>query len=426
MSQLNLSSELDWLVDQQSNVTESVEMNLNDSCQEYLEFFEANTDAFSSRPKTLKFFLVGLYSVISVVGAIGNGLVIAAVLRNAQLRTTRNLLIVNLAVSDFLMCTVTVPLTLKFVLERFWAWGAVLCKLVASMLGANIFMSNLSVISIGLDRFLVILFPTNHRLQNCAALMVFGALWLLSFTLASPMFFSNDAVDMVPGLLDQCGFTVFLCGEDNHSPLMGTNFKLAYTTALFLAVYFLPLVSLIFLYGRVLLQVGRRLELRAARTFDAQRRKATDSRQAKLNRLIISIVAIYAGCWLPLSTFNILVAYDTELYSIEVFAVCHMLGMMSACGNPVVYGLFNDNFRAEFELICKQLGLGCLITNCRRLRSSSLQPANTGLPQVPTCEGLETIGETQRDLTAAGETLPLTSGYSLSPNMAVETDMLAS
>ena len=34
-----------------------------------------------------------------------------------------------------------------------------------------------------------------------------------------------------------------------------------------------------------------------------------------------------------------------------VYAVCHLLGMSSACANPVIYGFLNENFSKEFRLI---------------------------------------------------------------------------
>ena len=31
--------------------------------------------------------------------------------------------------------------------------------------------------------------------------------------------------------------------------------------------------------------------------------------------------------------------------------MCHVLGMSSACANPVIYGFLNENFSKEFRLI---------------------------------------------------------------------------
>ena len=34
-----------------------------------------------------------------------------------------------------------------------------------------------------------------------------------------------------------------------------------------------------------------------------------------------------------------------------MYATCHLLGMSSACANPIIYGFLNENFSKEFRLI---------------------------------------------------------------------------
>jgi len=52
--------------------------------------------------------LITLYSIVIFAGSCGNGLVIWAVIRRPTMRTLRNTFIINLAVSDLLLCLVTV------------------------------------------------------------------------------------------------------------------------------------------------------------------------------------------------------------------------------------------------------------------------------------------------------------------------------
>ena len=37
------------------------------------------------------------------------------------------------------------------------------------------------------------------------------------------------------------------------------------------------------------------------------------------------------------------------------FMICHMVGVSSACTNPILYGFLNDNFVKEFTLLCPLL-----------------------------------------------------------------------
>lgn len=64
--------------------------------------------------------LVALYACMIIVGATGNLLVILVVIRNRTMRTARNVFIVNLAISDLMLCLITMPLTLVEILYMTW------------------------------------------------------------------------------------------------------------------------------------------------------------------------------------------------------------------------------------------------------------------------------------------------------------------
>lgn len=55
--------------------------------------------------------ITAAYVVVILFGAFGNMLTIIAVLYNPQIRTTRNFFILNLALSDFFICTIAAPIT---------------------------------------------------------------------------------------------------------------------------------------------------------------------------------------------------------------------------------------------------------------------------------------------------------------------------
>ncbi len=55
--------------------------------------------------------LIISYCVLIIMGTTGNLLVVYVVVRKPAMRTTRNVFIINLAVSDMLLCLITMPLT---------------------------------------------------------------------------------------------------------------------------------------------------------------------------------------------------------------------------------------------------------------------------------------------------------------------------
>lgn len=50
------------------------------------------------------------------------------------------------------------------------------------------------------------------------------------------------------------------------------------------------------------------------------------------------------------------------------YAVCHMMGMSSACSNPVLYGCLNENFWKEFkDILCIGPEAGATTAECQKL-----------------------------------------------------------
>lgn len=66
------------------------------------------------RVNDLAFFcLVAAYCILIIFGTIGNSLVVYVVARQPAMRTARNVFVVNLAISDLLLCLITMPLTVS-------------------------------------------------------------------------------------------------------------------------------------------------------------------------------------------------------------------------------------------------------------------------------------------------------------------------
>lgn len=82
------------------------------------------------------------------------------------------------------------------------------------------------------------------------------------------------------------------------------------------------------------------------------------SREKRINRLLITIALVFAASWMPLTLLNIV--SDLMTGAVEkadpkglLNAVCHLLVLVSACVNPVLYGWLNENFQREFRrLLC--------------------------------------------------------------------------
>ena len=85
----------------------------------------------SNEVKWLDILQFSLFAIIFVVSALGNALVCLVVALTARMRTTRNYLIVNLAVADLTVALLCIPFDVVVKIKSpKWILGEVMCKLL--------------------------------------------------------------------------------------------------------------------------------------------------------------------------------------------------------------------------------------------------------------------------------------------------------
>lgn len=124
------------------------------------------------------------FSIIFLCGVTGNTLVCLVISQTPRMRTTRNFLLVNLAVSDLMVALLCIPfdITLK-VTHPVWPLGAAMCKLLwpAMTLFTNCSAATLAAISY--DRWVWKFYDQRfcNDLQNNFVLVFAGLKYKLSF-----------------------------------------------------------------------------------------------------------------------------------------------------------------------------------------------------------------------------------------------------
>lgn len=88
-----------------------------------------NDTANRTRPQTIGDVVVVpvVWSVLYVVGVLGNGLVLYVMMRHAERQTT-NCFITNLALSDLTFITVVIPMTMMHYVLQTWTMGEFMCR----------------------------------------------------------------------------------------------------------------------------------------------------------------------------------------------------------------------------------------------------------------------------------------------------------
>jgi neuropeptide Y receptor len=368
-----------------------------------------------SRAKTL---LIVAYAIFIVVGTLGNLLTCYVVARKTRMRTFLNLLIVNLAVSDVMLCVITQPLNIIKFTRLHWIFGDAMCKAVPLFAGTNVFVSTITISAIALYRYALIVHPTvTWPMDTSAIYVTLAVTWLLAILLASPLlaFSKVTRLELCPGvtLFDGCVEVIEM-----------KRARIALSTGVLVFQYLIPTVILICTNVSICLKLHRRLNTYTSgglgeasvvatmcvmpasdaplpeRRPPSRRRMslslaANQCRRRKTGFLLLAIAVAFAVSWLPLNVFNVIADVDDSLivYHVDtdklLFPICHLIVLFSAAVNPILYGWLNHNFRDEFyQLLCPRAHQRSLLNQrnsypdagLTRCQSSPLMTSHRPLP----------------------------------------------
>ncbi|KAJ1346202.1 hypothetical protein KIN20_000933 [Parelaphostrongylus tenuis] len=298
--------------------------------------------------------IVYLYGIVCTFGALANLVVLFAFIRTANLRNLRNSFIVNLACSDLLLCVVTAPVTLYTSANLFWPFGNITCKVLASLQAVNTFVSSLTLALIAMDRVLLTKHPVKWRLAPTAPIICYCIVWIISIVVALPYSLTvrsqkfdkaepwNDV--HTPAMLSICGRSFpEICMELQNTWERAYISKTTFTIIVLTIQYLLPLCALAYAYVQIGSTIRRRSKV--SRTIDQARRMSMQSRNRRALLLLMILVLTYAICWAPMNIHNALNSFEVISYSQYRYLFCHLVGISSACVNPITYALVNESFR---------------------------------------------------------------------------------
>ncbi|KAI5175036.1 Prolactin-Releasing Peptide Receptor [Manis pentadactyla] len=289
----------------------------------------------------LKGLIVLLYSIVVVVGLVGNCLLVLVIARVRRLHNVTNFLIGNLALSDVLMCAACVPLTLAYAFEpRGWVFGGGLCHLVFFLQPVTVYVSVFTLTTIAVDRYVVLVHPLRRRISLRLSAYAVLAIWALSAVLALPAALHTYHIELKPHRVRLC--EEFWGSQERQRQL--------YAWGLLLVTYLLPLLVILLSYVRVSVKLRNRVVpgcvTQSQADWDRARRRRTFC-------LLVVVVVVFAVCWLPLHVFNLLRDLDPSAIDPYAFGLvqllCHWLAMSSACYNPFIYAWLHDSFREELR-----------------------------------------------------------------------------
>ncbi|XP_025412492.1 neuropeptide F receptor-like isoform X2 [Sipha flava] len=289
--------------------------------------------------KNTETILIIVYLGLMTVGLSANLTVIYVVARRAQMHTSRNLYIVNLAISDMTLCLVCMPFTLTSILRHQWSMGTVFCKLVPLLQGTNIMVSVGTITVIAIDRYWVIVRGSAQNERRTVYVSI-AIVWLLAFLTTSPIPYYQ--------VVEQQKLQQVILYEACIEKWPSTDIKVAYNIAMVLIQAVLPATVLLVVHIRI----AAYLHAHTATQKDSRRAQRELQRNKRTTLLLIGVAIIFTISWLPLAVFSLAadlispsILTTKQLY--VTLAICHLTAMTSAVSNPIIYGWMNSNIRNE-------------------------------------------------------------------------------
>ncbi|KAK2880574.1 D(4) dopamine receptor-like [Channa argus] len=141
-----------------------------------------------------------VFGVLLIVVIIcGNMLVCLSVLTEKALKTTTNYFIVSLAVADLMLAVLVLPLFVySEYLDGVWMLSTTICDGLMTMDVMLCTASIFNLCAISIDRFIAVLIPLNYNRKHVdlRQAVLLSATWILALAVASPVMFG---INNVPG-----------------------------------------------------------------------------------------------------------------------------------------------------------------------------------------------------------------------------------
>ncbi|XP_047457729.1 trace amine-associated receptor 13c-like [Mugil cephalus] len=296
----------------------------------------------SCRKPTLHWFeavlLNILLSSISVITVVLNLLVIISVSHFRQLHTPTNILLLSLAMSDFLVGLLLMPVEI-FRKTNCWIFGDALCSLYCYVCVNIICASIGNIVLISIDRCVAICYPMHYpnRITVSRVQISVCVCWLYSAFYSS--FYVKD-------VLIQPDSTKFCFGE--------CVLAIDYITGTidFVLNFIIPVTVIIVLYLIIfVVAVSQARAMRSHVTAVTVQISLTLTRkksELKAARTLGVLVVVYLICYCP---YYFYVAFEDNVISNASGSAVVFFIYFNSCLNPVIYALFYPWFRNSVKHI---------------------------------------------------------------------------
>ncbi|MBN3276061.1 OPN3 protein, partial [Polyodon spathula] len=259
---------------------------------------------------------------ILVFGFFNNLVVLVLFCKFKTLRTPVNMLLLNISVSDMLVCVFGTTLSFASSIYGRWLGGKHCCMWYGFINSCFGIVSLISLAVLSYDRYSTLTVCNKRAPDFQRPLIAVGGSWLYSL------------VWTVPPLLGWSSYGPEGAGTScSVSWTSKSHESVSYITCLFIFCLAVPVLVMGYCYGRILYTVKQVGKLR---------RTAARRREYHILFMVITIVVCYLLCWTPYGVVAMLATFGKPgLITSTASVVPSILAKSSTALNPVIYILIN-------------------------------------------------------------------------------------
>lgn len=300
-----------------------------------------------------------ILSLVIILAIAGNILVCVAVFTDRRLKHLNNLFIVSLAIADLLVASLVMTFAVVNDIQGRWLFGSVFCNIWIS---SDIMCSTASILNlcvISLDRYIHIRDPLRYEAwitwKKVAAMI--SSVWIMSLI-----------ISFVPIHLEWHKHP----GDkgkplDENSCILELNQIYAVVSSTI--SFYIPLIVMLtiyiqlYAYARKHAASIKKINTPSHDRFNNANGKGSSSKMSDHKAAVTLgiIVGVFLCCWLPFFIMNLVEAF-CNCVPIVVFSILTWLGYVNSCLNPIIYSIFNRDFRDAFRRILFPKSCKCIET----------------------------------------------------------------
>ena len=301
--------------------------------------------------------IASVYVVLAVIAFIFNTLVLFVFTKDSSLRSHSNILILSIAIGDWIQAVVAYPLGVVGILSKSWQTTGTTCSCYGFIVAFLSFSTMLHHATFAIERAIVIKFSFSFSIVNKLKYIIVG-LWLFA------LIWSSLPLIGWSGYAPEGGRSVCSIDWQSSDPS-----AVAYIWCIFVLFFLAPFITMVTAYGSIYRNVKRMTQTAhniwgeyAAQTLETILAESRTARMA----CIMSFCFLFA--WTPYAAVSLyaIIRAPEPAISPLMATLPALFAKTAPCYNPLIYFLLFKKFRSSLRKVLRPLPI------CRRfLRQES-------------------------------------------------------